>query len=310
MANDGNLYGTVPYGGFTINGVAPLNNSGGGVFQVTLSGVITGIHNINATSSINSGAGDGSHPWGAVMQANDGYLYGATSSAGAYAGGTVYKVALDGTGFSVIHNFQSADGTVPTGGLVQGSDGYLYGLTTAQGAINQIYVIGGGPVFKTGGTLFKLDTTGANFVRMFTFYGNNYNALQGSGLGPYATPVLHTNGTIYGLTNFGGAGPSGSCNGCYDDGGELFSYGAGLSPFISVVGQRSAHAGNRVSIIGQGFLNATGVTFGRGSVPWNKWNVTILSDNFMTVVVPTFASTGPVTVHELGATYGATYATL
>ena len=98
MANDGNLYGTVPYGGFTINGVAPLNNSGGGVFQVTLSGVVTGIHNINATSSINSGAGDGSHPWGAVMQASDGYLYGTTGSAGAYAGGTVYKVALDGTG--------------------------------------------------------------------------------------------------------------------------------------------------------------------------------------------------------------------
>ncbi len=76
MASDGNLYGTIPYGGFTINGVAPLNNSGGAVFQVTLGGVITGIYNITAASSNNSGWGDGSHPWGAVMQASDGYLYG------------------------------------------------------------------------------------------------------------------------------------------------------------------------------------------------------------------------------------------
>ena len=193
---------------------------------------------------------------------------------------------------------------------MQGSDGYLYGLTTDKGFINQIYVIGGGPVFKTGGTLFKLDTTGVNFLRLFTFYGNNYNSGQGSGTGPFATPVLHTNGTIYGLTMAGGAGPSGNSFGTYDDGGELFSYGANLSPFISVVGQRSAHVGNRVSIIGQGFLNATGVTFGRTSVPWTKLNVSIWSDNFMTVMVPPFASTGPVTVQELGATYGATYSTL
>ena len=150
MANDGNLYGTIPYGGFTINGVGPSNNNCGAVFQVTLSGVVTGIYNINGTSSNNSGWGDGCHPWGAVMQAADGYLYATASSAGAYAGGTVYKVALNGTGFTVIHNFQANDGITPTGGLVQGSDGYLYGLTTDKGYILQIYMQGGGPVFKTG----------------------------------------------------------------------------------------------------------------------------------------------------------------
>ena len=306
MANDGNLYGTVPYGGFTINGQAPLNNSGGAVFQVTLGGVLTGIYNISATSSNNNSMGDGSHPWGPVMQASDGNLYGTNSSAGAYGGGVVYKVALNGTGYTVIHNFQADDGTAPNGGLVQGSDGSLYGLASANGWIMQIYYQNS-PIFKVSGTLFKVDSNGANFVRLYTFARNVFNSGQGSGSYPFATPTLHTNGQIYGLTMSGGTGATGNWYGTYDDGGELFGYNAGLAPFVSVVGQRSAHVGDRVSIIGQGFLNATGVTFGGVAASWTKQTATIWSDNFMSVTVPLGARTGVVTVQELNRNYSTLY---
>jgi uncharacterized repeat protein (TIGR03803 family) len=303
MATDGNLYGTVPYGGFTINGQTPLNNSGGGVFQVTLGGALTGIYNINASSSNNNGAGDGNHSWGAVMQANDGVLYGTTSAGGAYAGGTLYKVALNGTGFSVIHNFQYNDGTVPTGGLVQGSDNLLYGLASANGFIKNILLPGGGYAFTSEGTLFKVDTGGANFVRLFTFYKGNTTGGQGSGNNPFATPVLHTSGMIYGLTLSGGTGPAGNYFGTYDDGGELFSYKGNLERFVSVVSQRAGKVGDRVSIIGQGFLNTTGVLFGGVAASSQKFQIIVLSDNFLTVVIPPDAKTGKITVQEVSTTY-------
>ncbi len=303
LANDGNLYGTVEYGGFTTGQGSSSGN--GAVFQVTLGGALTGIYNFNPSSSNNNSHGDGGHPMGAVMQAADGYLYGTTSTAGAYAGGTLYKVALNGSGFTVIHNFQYNDGTAPSGGLVQGSDGYLYGLASANGYIRQIYNLSGAPMFAVGGTLFKVDTAGVNFVRMFTFYGNNFNSNQGSGTGAFATPALHTNGLIYGLTEYGGTGPSGNSFGTYANGGELFSYKAGLSPFINVVSQRAARVGDRVSLIGQGFSNVSYVTF--GGVAAQKWTLNVVTDNFMTVVVPPGARSGLVTMVENN---GVSYSTL
>ncbi|HEY3627402.1 MAG TPA: choice-of-anchor tandem repeat GloVer-containing protein [Terracidiphilus sp.] len=303
MATDGNLYGTVPYGGFTINGKAPLNNSGGAIFQVTLGGALTGIYNITGSSSNNNGAGDGFRSWGAVMQASDGNLYGATTAGGAYAGGTLYKVALNGTGFTVIHNFQYNDGTAPSGGLVEGSDGYLYGLASASGYLKNIIIPGGGFVFTPEGTLFKVDTAGVNFVRLYTFFKGNVSGGQGSGNNPFATPVLHTSGVIYGLTQSGGTGPSGNYFGTYDDGGELFSYHASLEPFVSVVSQRTGKIGDRISIIGQGFLNTTGVLFGGVAASSQKFQIIILSDNFLTVVVPFGAKSGKITVQESNTTY-------
>lgn len=298
MASDGNLYGTTAYGGLPINGVAPSNNNGGALFQVTLGGVVTGIFNFDASSNLINGI----RPYGGVIQGADGYLYGTTSEGGAYAGGTLYRVALNGSNFSVIHHFQFNDGTVPTGGLMQGSDGYIYGLTSANGYIQEIYLKGGGPLFKVGGTIFKTDTTGANFQRLFTFYGSNLSPYEGSGLYPYATPLLHTSGTIYGLTMDGGSGPSGSCHGCYANGGEFFSYGTGMTPFVSVVNQRNAKVGDRISIIGQGFYNLTGVTFGGTAALNSKFAVQVWSDNFMIVTVPSGAKTGRIVVQELGGT--------
>jgi uncharacterized repeat protein (TIGR03803 family) len=310
LANDGNLYGTYAYGGMTINGVAPNNASGGGIFQVTLSGTLSGVYNINPfdpNTNVNGGKGDGCNPWGPVMQAADGNLYGTASGCGAYSGGVVYKVGLNGAGFAVIHNFQTADGTAPSGGLVQGSDGYLYGLASANGGLTQVYLPGGGPLFKSGGTLFKTDTSGANFVRLYTLYKNNVTN-QGSGISPFATPTLHTSGAFYGITEYGGAGST-TTNyyGTYDNGGELFSFGTGMQPFVSIVNLRSAHVGDRVSIIGQGFLSATGVTFGGISVSWTKQALTIWSDNYMTVTVPSGAKTGTVVVQELNKSLSTPY---
>jgi uncharacterized repeat protein (TIGR03803 family) len=299
IADDGNFYGTYPYGGMTINGVAPSNDSGGGVFRVTPDGVVTGVYNINPLNTkTNDGYGDGGQPWGPVMQASDGELYGAVSGGGQYNGGTVYKVNLDGSGFTVMHNFQTADGTSPQGGLVQGVLGYFYGMCSDGGVAQGVEV--------AKGTLFALSPGGTNFLRLFTFYRASGASGIGPGSLPLSTPTLHTNGIIYGLTSTGGSSLSGSSTyGAYDDGGELFSYTNGDFEFISIVGRRSAKANDRIGIIGQGFLRATGVSFGGVSAAWPA--VRILSDTYMEVVVPPGARTGYVVVSTPSGNEGTLY---
>ncbi len=149
-----------------------------------------------------------------------------------------------------------------------------------------------------------------NAPRRATVY-RGVQAARGPGSDPEATPVLHANGSIYGLTHTGGFITNGATSslqpGFFDDGGELFTYNAGLSPVISVDGQRSAHVGDRVTLIGQSFLNSTGVTFGGVPIPWVKLDPIIWNDNSMTVTVPSGAKTGLVTVMEPAGNLNALY---
>jgi uncharacterized repeat protein (TIGR03803 family) len=299
VADDGNFYGTYPHGGMTINGVAPSNDYGGGVFRVTPDGVLTGVYNINPLSTTsNGGFGDGGQPWGPVMQAHDGRLYGTASGYGQYNGGTAYRVGLDGSGYTVIHNFQAADGISPQGGLVQGVLGYLYGLCSDGGVAQGAQV--------ASGTLFRVYPTGSDFENLFTFTRASGSSGTGPGSLPLATPLLHTNGRIYGLTSQGGSSVWGSSTyGAYDDGGELFSYPSGIGPFISIVGRRSAKVNDRIEILGQGFLSATGVTF--GGIAASPAAVRIMSNTYVEVVVPPGARTGLVQVYTSTATYQTLY---
>jgi hypothetical protein len=304
LGSDGNFYGTYSNGTFSTTSkgaVVPSPNGYGGIFQITPAGAIGWYYNLNPFSTNNNLNGDGSNPQGAVMQAADGYLYGTASGGGTNvtAGGVIFKIAINGTGYSVVYNFKSTDGTAPHGGLLQGSDGYLYGLTTQNGPTAP--KIKGFPPLTMSGTLFKVSTAGANPTVLVPFFSVPSLGYIGPGTDPESTPTLHTNGIIYGLTHTGGEttnGATGSQPGAFDDAGEFFSYNAALSPFISIVGQRSAHVGDQVGIIGQGFLNATGVTFGGTAASWTKFKVIIWNDHYMTVTVPAGAKTGLVTVLE------------
>src|SRR5262245_19911924 len=75
----------------------------------------------------------GSGPVAGLVLARDGFLYGTTPSGGAQNGGTVFKIATNGTGFSLLYSFSGADGTSPQAALIQGIDGLLYGTTSAGG---------------------------------------------------------------------------------------------------------------------------------------------------------------------------------
>jgi uncharacterized repeat protein (TIGR03803 family) len=131
QASDGALYGTTTAGGA---------HGAGTVYKITLSGLV------NVVYSFGSQSGDGQYPQSVLVQASDGNFYGTTTNGGAYvsgnSGGTVFEVTPAG-GEAVLHSFAaSGDGDNPIGGLTIGSDGYLYGTTSAGGST------GNGTVFQ------------------------------------------------------------------------------------------------------------------------------------------------------------------
>ena len=76
----------------------------------------------------------GTQPSGRVVEGRDGALYGTCSSGGKFGHGTVFKVHKEGDGYQVLHHFGGdEDGRYPSSGLIQASDGRLYGTTRIGG---------------------------------------------------------------------------------------------------------------------------------------------------------------------------------
>jgi uncharacterized repeat protein (TIGR03803 family) len=176
QASDGNLYGTTELGG---------NNSLGTVFRTNTSGsTYTVLHSFGAS-------GGGSNPYGSLVQAKDGNLYGTTTLGGTNGLGTVFKITTSGTA-SALYSFGASgtDGTNPYGDLIQAADGNLYGMTQGGGANSE-------------GTVFEITTAGTETVRYS--FGSSTN----DGTAPKGSLIQASNGTLYGMTPTGGANNSG-----------------------------------------------------------------------------------------------------
>jgi uncharacterized repeat protein (TIGR03803 family) len=130
---------------------------------------------------------EGAAPRGRLVQGTDGNFYGITSENGANGRGTVYRLTPGGS-FTVLHSFANPDPSVGTLGsaLVQGFDGYFYGVST----------LGTGSVFKI--------SSSGNYVLLHQFQGVPDGEVPATGL------TLATDGTFYGTTQFGGPFPPGN----------------------------------------------------------------------------------------------------
>ena len=113
-ASDGNLYW------------AEDDTNGGSIYRITPGGVAEGIFPF----STNLALGAPSSPSGPMIQGPDGYLYGIALVGGANNSGAFFKIALDGSGFQDLYDFNPAlDGGGPTAGITLGSDGNFYGIS-------------------------------------------------------------------------------------------------------------------------------------------------------------------------------------
>jgi uncharacterized repeat protein (TIGR03803 family) len=238
-------------------------NNEGIVFKITPSGKLTVLYNFDSTH--------GTTPYSPLIQGADGNFYGTTSSGGSGGGGVVFKLTPRGK-LTVLNNLGSGSGpSVPYAGLVQATDGYFYG-TTYQGG-------------TTGdGSVFRMSAKGQ--------LSDLYNFDLTTGFRPEATLLQHTNGILYGDTYEGGTSiPACGNSGC----GVFFSWDdSGLKAFVSLL-FASGKVGKTVEILGQGFKGTTGVSF-NGTVA----AFTVVSDTYLTAVVPTGATTGAVNVTTPG----------
>ncbi|HEY5911244.1 MAG TPA: choice-of-anchor tandem repeat GloVer-containing protein, partial [Verrucomicrobiae bacterium] len=136
------------------------------------------------------GQNDGSLPLGNLVQASDHFLYGTTYSGGYLNdSGTVFRVSTNGAGYSVLRMFGvggSAEGTVPTAGLVEGAPGRLYGTATHGGT-------------NDGGVAFTMKLDGTGFAVLHSFSGTG-----GDGSQPFGALLKASDGALYGSTYFGG----------------------------------------------------------------------------------------------------------
>jgi uncharacterized repeat protein (TIGR03803 family) len=96
------------------------------------------------------------------MQATDGSFYG-TADGGINNGGTVFELTTGGA-LTTLYNFCSQtgciDGADPIAGVLQGTNGILYGTTASGGTDNDGFVfslsVGLGPFVKTNPTARKV----------------------------------------------------------------------------------------------------------------------------------------------------------
>lgn len=139
------LYSTCGYGG--------IENKGG-IFRIRKDG--SGYEVLHEFA----GTGAGSIATSPPILASNGKLYGTTSSGGPTGEGTLYRIDTTGSNFTNLKTFTAiADGAYPWAGLIQASDGLIYGTTTFSTISPFLY----------GGTIYRInpDGTGFTIIREF-----------------------------------------------------------------------------------------------------------------------------------------------
>ncbi|HYV95433.1 MAG TPA: choice-of-anchor tandem repeat GloVer-containing protein [Chitinophagales bacterium] len=170
VEKDGILYGTGASGGYSTYGVIYSYNIATGVYS--------DLYDLNELT--------GTNPFSSPVIATDGKLYGTASWGGSLSySGAIYRFDPTDNSFTELHAFNTIDGAIPNGGLIQASNGKLYGMTHNGGTYGY-------------GVIYSFDPAMNSFEKFYDFNGSN-------GALPEGTLMQATNGMLYGLTTQGGA---------------------------------------------------------------------------------------------------------
>jgi len=178
LGSDGVLYGTTVYGG-------AVDLYAGTVFSVNTDG--SGYRKLHSF-----GFTDGSVIRSGLLEGSDGRLYGTASETSGYTGGALFRLNKDGTGFTVLHDFSTADGIELYGTLIRGSDGLLYGTANNGGA-------------HFNGCIFRIAENGSGFSVIYNFPVSPASAAR-----PDDGVIQASDGMLYGVTPFGGSNQVGT----------------------------------------------------------------------------------------------------
>lgn len=192
----------------------------------------------------------------ALMEGTDGGLYGVAGSGGTTQRGGIFRIEKSGFAVTTIYEFQGGDGRPydPVGGLVEMSDGFLYGLTRSGGQ-------------KNYGALYRIRLTGADFGIV-----HHFDVTAENGVSP-RTLIRGGDGLIYGTLTAGGA------NGY----GAIFRYGEAPEITVERVDGSLLTSASSVIDFGEKEWNAP-----ESTVP-----VRIRNDGELALTLAEFTLTGP-----------------
>jgi uncharacterized repeat protein (TIGR03803 family) len=140
---DGNLYGMTRLGGA----------SGKGVFFQFNPNTSTYLKKFDF-----NGTDKGAEPYGSLLLAEDGKLYGMTEDGGTMNMGIIFQYDPPTSTYTKKLNFNGTDGGKPSGSFILAADGKLYG-TTAEGGVNSM------------GVIFQYDIISATYTKKSDFNG-------------------------------------------------------------------------------------------------------------------------------------------
>jgi uncharacterized repeat protein (TIGR03803 family) len=257
---DGYLYGTTAFAG--------TSPDGGTIFKMTKSGVEAFVYSFPENPDLTYP--DGNEPSSALVQATDGNFYGTTTLGGSTptSEGTLFRITPNGT-FTKLYQFDAASsfgGIEPEAGVIQASDGNLYGTT-----------------WFGFGTIYQYTLKGA-VSPLLAFDCATFGAA------PLGVLLQAADGTLYTTSSQCGPGA--------DDGGTVVQVVSGLrapKPTITRFAPASGKVGASVVISGSHFVGTRAVTFNGRSASFR-----VVSTSSLKVIVPAGATTGPLKVTNAG----------
>jgi len=205
------LYGTTGYGG---------GSGQGTVFKVNTDGTgFTNLHSFTATACDGCPNSDGASPGGGLILSGN-TLYGTAYFGGSSGKGTVFRVNIDGTGFTNLNSFNGdSDGANLQAGLILSSN-TLYGTARYGGSFND-------------GTVFAVNTDGTGFTNLHSFAAGSADPAYTNSDGAYPQAGLSLSGnTLYGTADHGGSAGAGTVFAVNTDGTSftnLHSFTAGTT---------------------------------------------------------------------------------
>jgi uncharacterized repeat protein (TIGR03803 family) len=170
-------------------GLTPMGGQYGGGTIFTINNNGTGF---NVVHHFQSPAGY--TPYGSLMQAGNGKLYGTCFNGGSFASCTIFRFDPSTNSYTDVYDFDITHGDFPMSGLVEDANGKLYGAATA-----------GGSGFS--GVIYSLDPS-------TNIYTDEFDLINATGASPIGCPV-NINGVLYGLASMGGAN---------NNNGTIYSY--------------------------------------------------------------------------------------
>jgi uncharacterized repeat protein (TIGR03803 family) len=252
QANNGKLYGMTRFGGTNNRGVifsyepstssytklhdfnetngsfpcsSLMQASDGHLYGMTLEGGANNMGVIFSYDPVTStysklldfdGSNNGQNPYGSLMQATNGLLYGMTSSGGTNNLGVIFSYNPITDTYIKLLDFDGTNtGRYPKGSLIQASNGQLYGMTSWGGTSNR-------------GIIFSYNPDTGFFTKLLDFNGAN------NGRYPLGSLTQAIDGLLYGMTSEGGI----------NNLGVLFSYDPAVSTYNKLLDFDGAASGS------------------------------------------------------------------